>query len=132
MDANPGKVKVVWRNNPLSFHAGAEKTHAAAECAFKQGKFWEYHDDLFSDMQGDRSEPALIARAEKLGLNKAAFQACLASPEAKAAVDKDLAAGVKAGVHGTPATFVNGILVSGAQPFEAFNQAVQTELSKKR
>ncbi|MBP9865638.1 MAG: thioredoxin domain-containing protein [Candidatus Omnitrophica bacterium] len=132
MDANPGKVKVVWRHNPLPFHTGADKTHTAAECAFQQGKFWEYHDDLFSDMQADRSEAGLLARAEKLGLDKAKYQACMTSGQAKAMVDKDLAAGAKAGVRGTPATFINGILVSGAQPFESFNQTVQTELSKKR
>jgi protein-disulfide isomerase len=132
MDANPGKVKVVWRHNPLPFHTGADKTHTAAECAFQQGKFWEYHDDLFSDMKGDRSEAGLLARAEKLGLDKAKYQACMTSGQAKAMVDKDLAAGAKAGVRGTPATFINGILVSGAQPFESFNQTVQTELSKKR
>jgi len=132
MDAHPGKIKVVWRHNPLPFHTGADKTHAAAECAFQQGKFWEYHDDLFSDMQADRSEPALMARAEKLGLDKAKFQTCMTSGQAKAMVDSDLAAGRKVGVRGTPATFVNGTLVTGAQPFDSFNQTVQAELSKKQ
>ncbi len=131
MDTNPGKVKVIWRHNPLPFHTGADKTHTAAECAFQQGKFWEYHDDLFSNMQ-DRGEPGLIARAEKLGLDKAKFQTCLSAGQAKAMVDKDLAAGAKAGVRGTPATFVNGTLVSGAQPIESFNTIIQTELAKKR
>lgn len=82
-------------------------------------------------MQGDRSEPGLLARAERLGLDKTKFQTCMTDGQAKAMMDKDLAAGAKAGVSGTPATFVNGTLVSGAKPFEAFNQAVQNELSKK-
>ena len=129
MDAHPGQIKVVWRSNPLPFHTGADKTAAAAECAHEQGKFWPYHDLLFSNMN-DHSQTALTAAADKVGLDKNRFQECFSSPRSKAAVDKDLAAGAKAGVRGTPASFVNGTLVSGAQPFEAFDQVVKNELAK--
>ena len=131
MDAFPGKVKVVWRHNPLPFHTGADKTHAAAECAFEQGRFWQYHDELFAGQNVDHSDAGLDAIAKKVGLNEGKFKECLSSGRKKAMVDKDLAAGAKAGVRGTPATFVNGVLVSGAQPFEAFKTAIETALNKK-
>ncbi len=131
MEAFPGKIKVVWRSNPLPFHTGADHTAAAAECAHEQGKFWQYHDELFAGQNVDHSDTGLDAIAKKIGLNDGKFKECLSSGRAKAVVDKDLAAGGKAGVRGTPATFINGVLLSGAQPFDAFKAAVEQALNKK-
>ncbi|MCB9799817.1 MAG: thioredoxin domain-containing protein [Candidatus Omnitrophica bacterium] len=128
LEKYPDKVKLVFRHNPLSFHTGADKTHAASECAHEQGKFWPFHDILFGDMGADRSETGLRTIAQKAGLDLKKFDACVTSNKNKGVVDKDLAAGVKAGVRGTPATFVNGYLVSGAQGIEKFEDVIQTIL----
>ena len=125
----PGQVRRVWRHFPLAMHVGSQQTHEASECAFKQGKFWEYHDKLF-ETQGETRDPAgLIKIAEGLKLNKGKFEKCLTTGEAKDQVLKDIAKGSQSGVSGTPAVFVNGQLVEGAQPYQNFEQIVKSKLS---
>jgi protein-disulfide isomerase len=126
-----GKIRRIWRQYPLPMHAGADRTAEASECANEQDKFWEYHDKLF-EVQGASSfdEASLMSLAEQAGLNKKKFEKCLASGKHKDLIQKEIEAGNQAGVRGTPAVFVNGRLVSGAQPYENFDRIVQSELAK--
>jgi len=126
----PGKVKRVWRHYPLSFHAGADRTHEASECAHEQGKFWEYHDKLFLAPGQAGDDATRIRLAEEAGLDKKKFEKCLAGGKYKDLIQKEIKAGNEAGVRGTPAIFVNGSLVSGAQPYENFESAVRNELTR--
>jgi len=123
-----GKVRFVYRDFPLSIHPQAVPAAIAANCAGEQGKYWEYHNKIF-DNQRSLSESNYLQWAEDLGLDKNAFATCLKDPKQKAEVQKDFADGSAAGVSGTPAFFINGRLVSGAQPFSVFEQAIEAELS---
>ena len=114
-----GKVKLVFRDFPLSFHQNAQKAAEAAECAGEQGKFWEMHDLLFE--QGvEGGTVGFKQYAKQLGLNTAKFNECLDSGAMASEVRKDTADGAAAGIQGTPGFLINGKLVSGAQPFSSF------------
>jgi protein-disulfide isomerase len=123
------KVKVVFRHFPLDFHDKAFKAAEASACAEEQGKFWEFHKTLFSN-QSALSIGDLKTHAKTLGLDQAKFDACLDGSKMKVKVDEDMAAGRKAGVNGTPAFFINGILLSGAMPFDEFKKVIDAELSR--
>lgn len=123
----PGKIRLVYKDFPLSFHAGARPAAEAARCAGEQKQFWPYHDLLFlSRPKFDRE--ALIGYAERLQLDKDAFTACFDSSRHKDAVGADMAEGRALGVTGTPTFFVNGRKLVGAQPVEALREAVQSAL----
>jgi len=121
------KVRFVYRHYPLEFHAKARPAAEAAECANAQGKFWEYHDKVFAS--SDLSETKLKAIAGEVGLDQAKFDECLAKHASKDAVDKDMADASGVGVTGTPAFFINGRMISGAQPFEKFKEIIDQELA---
>jgi len=124
------KVKLVFRDFPIdSLHPGASKAHEAARCADEQGKFWAYHDKLFAGPVN--SSPELFNRfAKEVGLEAAAFETCLSSGEHLAAIKKDIEEGQRLGVAGTPAFFINGRPVSGAQPLDAFARVIEDELAR--
>jgi protein-disulfide isomerase len=124
-----GKVRLVFRHYPLDFHPFAQKAAEAGACAQDQGKFWELHDKMFSN-QGKLAVADLKGYAKSLGMDATKFDKCLDSGEKKALVDDDLKAGSAAGVNGTPAFFINGIFINGAQPYEHMKQAVERELRK--
>jgi len=124
-----GKLRLVFRHYPLDFHPFAQKAAEAAACAQDQGKFWELHDKMFSN-QGKLAVADLKGYAKSLGMDATKFDKCLDSGEKKTLVDDDLKAGSAAGVSGTPAFFINGIFVNGAQPYEHMKQAVDRELRK--
>jgi len=109
-------------------HSQAQLAAEAAQCANAQGKFWEYHDQLFANQRALQKED-LEKYAGAVGLDQDAFNTCLESGKTAAEVNADHAAGVQAGVSGTPAFFVNGRFLSGAQPFEAFKQVIDEELA---
>jgi protein-disulfide isomerase len=122
-----GEIRYVIRNFPLtSIHPHAQKAAEAAECAFDQGLFWEYHDKLFAespDLQVDR----LKQYAGEVGLDQAAFSQCLDSGQKRQLVEADFQDAVALGLRGTPGFFVNGRALYGAQPlrmFEAYFQAL--------
>jgi len=125
------KVRLVFRHFPLSFHADAPKAAEAAACADDQKKFWEYHDKLFAN-QGALKVDDLKKHAAELGLDTARFNECLDSGKKAELVKKDTAAGEKVGVSGTPAFFINGVVLSGAVPAEEFKSIIDAELSKKK
>ncbi|MFO0724532.1 MAG: thioredoxin domain-containing protein [Myxococcota bacterium] len=124
------KVAIAFKHYPLPFHPNAKPAAIAAMAAQRQGKFWEMHDKMFANQQA-LSKDSYIAWAKELGLNVDKFTKDLDDPEIAKAVDEDMAEGSKFGVNGTPASFVNGRLVSGAQPFEAFQAIIDEELKKK-
>ncbi len=124
------KVRVVFRDFPLPFHAQAQKASEAAHCASDQGKFWEMHGKLFAN-QSSLEVPALKGYAHDLGLDQGKFDKCLDSGEKAKLVEANRKAGEEAGVSGTPAFFVNGVLISGAQPFESFKSLIDGELAQK-
>ncbi len=124
-----GKVKFIYRDFPLSFHQNAQKAAEASECAKDQGKFWEMHDKLFTDgVAGGVGSFKQFAR--DLGLNGETFNTCLDTNAKRGEVQKDFQDGQRAGVQGTPGFFVNGQEVSGAQPFQVFQQIIEAELAK--
>lgn len=131
-----GKVKFVYRDFPLSFHQGAAPAAEGAECAEEQGKFWELHDTIFEEQEKQGSGTIQFTAddvkkwAAKIGLNTSKFNQCLDSGKYKAEVEKDIADGTTAGATGTPALFINGRLVVGAQPFAAFKVVIDEELKK--
>ena len=123
-----GKVKFVYRDFPLSFHANAQKAAEAAECAGEQGKYFEMNKKLF---EGGVSGGVTSFKqyASDIGLDKTEFNTCLDSGTMAPEVQKDFIDGQKAGVSGTPAFFINGKLLTGAQPFSAFKQIIDGELA---
>ena len=125
------KIRLVYRDFPLPFHPNARPASEAANCANAQGKFWDYHAKLFAN-QSALSEDNLKTYAKDVGLDSAKFDQCLAQKPYKGAIDKDIEDGTKAGVNGTPAFFVNGRVLSGAQPFDKFKEVIDDELAAKK
>jgi protein-disulfide isomerase len=121
------KVKLVYMDFPLSFHEHAMGAATAARCAADQGKFWEYHDQLFEN-QSKLDPNDLKATAKKVGLDETKFDQCLASDKVKDEINADVEQGHNLGVDGTPAFFINGRPLSGAQPATAFSQVIDEEL----
>jgi len=128
-DTYGDKVRVVFRHFPLQIHPEAQKAGEAAACAGEQGKFWEMHDRLFAN-QSALQVADLKAHAAGLGLDAEAFGRCLDSARHAAAVQRDVEEGAEYGVSGTPAFFINGRPLVGAQPFESFAQVIDDELER--
>jgi protein-disulfide isomerase len=124
-------VKLIYREYPLPNHPNARPASEAGQCANEQGKFWPYHDKLFANQQRLGASD-LKQYAVDLGLDGAKFNACVDSHKYAAVVEADIAAGNEVGVNGTPAFFINGRMISGAQPFEAFKKIIDEELETKR
>jgi protein-disulfide isomerase len=123
------KVRLVFRQFPLSFHQNAEKAAEASLCALDQGKFWEMHDAMFAN-QNALEVPQLKAKAAELGMNADTFNKCVDSGAKAAAVQADQKAGSAAGVSGTPAMFVNGRFINGAVPLEQITTVIDDELRR--
>jgi len=123
-----GQVSLAYRDFPLrGLHSQAELAAEASRCAVEQEKFWEYHDLLFGNP--DKLNRAGVAgMAQSLGLNEKQFEACLSSGKYTKQIEQDLQDGIRAGVEGTPGIFINGILLSGAQPEAAFEKIIRAEL----
>jgi len=123
------KVRLVFRNFPLSIFPNARLAAEASLCAQEQDRFWDYHDVLF-DHQRELRPVDLSRYALEIGLDGTAFDACLASGRFADAVSDDLKSGEHFGVTGTPAFFINGRPLTGAQPFSAFQQIIDDELER--
>jgi protein-disulfide isomerase len=124
------RVRFAFRHFPLDFHQQAAKAGEGVACAGEQGKFWEMHDLLWTNT-AKLQVPDLKAHAATLGIDAAAFGQCLDSGRHSRLVAGDLEAGQGYGVSGTPAFFVNGRPLVGAQPFEAFAQVIDDELARQ-
>jgi len=127
------EVAIIFRHMPLtSIHPNAQKSAEASECAADQGKFVEMHDILFESGVAGGSE-TYKEYAVQLGLNAEQFNSCLDSGEKAEKVRADLASAQAAGARGTPYFVIvgedkKGTPISGAQPFEAFQQIIDSKL----
>ncbi len=129
MDEYSGKVRMVWKDMPLPFHQNARPAATLARVAHDKGKFWEAHDKLFANQQAlERSN--LETYAGELGLNVAQVKAALDTDRYKKEIEADMAEGAKVGARGTPAFFINGVNLAGAQPYERFKEIIDAELKK--
>ncbi len=122
-------VRIVFKHMPLSIHPQAKGAHAAAEAAHKQGKFWEMHDLIFEN-QRQLNDQKYLDYAKQIGLDTERFQKDAKSSAVLSRVEADTAEAGKLGVTGTPAFFINGRFLSGAQPFESFKRLIDDELKK--
>lgn len=123
-----GKVGFYVRHFPLySIHPNAENASIAAECAKEQDKFVQMHDTLFANQKA-LTVADLKKHAATIGLNTTQFNSCLDSKKYKANVDRDAKLGDASGVSGTPAFFINGKFISGAQAFATFKSTIDAEL----
>jgi protein-disulfide isomerase len=125
------KIRFVYRHYPLPNHPFARPAAEAAACAGEQGKFWPYHDRLFANPT-KLSDGDLKQHAAELGLNTGQFNSCVDTHKLKGLVDTDVKDGEEAGVNGTPAFYINGRMISGAQPYEVFKKIIDEELAAKK
>ncbi|WP_257460913.1 DsbA family protein [Archangium lipolyticum] len=123
------KLRVVMKENPLSFHPRAKPAALAALAAGEQGKYWEYHDKLFSNAKA-LEDADLEKYATEIGLDLNRWKADLTNPKLSALIDRDQALAGKLGANGTPAFFINGRFLSGAQPIDNFKAIIDEELGK--
>jgi protein-disulfide isomerase len=121
------KIRLVHMDFPLPFHAHAMDAANAARCANDQGKFWQFHDALFAN-QSKLAPADLKAEAKALGMNTTQFDACFDKAKYTAQIKADQAAGQKVEVDGTPAFFIDGRPLTGAQPMPKFEELIQDEL----
>jgi protein-disulfide isomerase len=129
----PDKVRMIWKNNPLPFHQNAKPAAEAAAGAFALGgndAFWKWHDTAFKNQSALGTDSYIKWAADSGVKDAAAFKAGLDSHKWADKVEKDLNDGKAAGVQGTPAFFVNGVFINGAQPFDNFKKTIDQELSK--
>jgi protein-disulfide isomerase len=130
LDRYPQQVTLVFRDFPLDkLHPRARRAAEAARCAHEQGKFWKYHDLLFTNAPRASSED-LRTYAEQVGLDGEKFQVCLSDGGQQAAVQQDVVDGARLGITGTPMFFINGRPLSGAIPLERFVQVIEEELAR--
>jgi protein-disulfide isomerase len=124
------KVRIVWKDFPLTqIHPQAFKASEAAHCAGEQGKYWEYHDQLFANQQA--LQPTDLKRyATDLSLEATKFNECLDSSKYGERVRDGVAQGTGLGVNSTPTIYINGRVLAGAQPYEAFVAVIDEELKK--
>ncbi len=124
------KVRFVYRHFPLtSIHPDALPSALAAECANEQGKFWDYHDYLFSH-QSDLSHNALVSYATQVQVpDIKQFTTCFDSQKYMSTIQSDLTDGTGYSVSGTPTFFINGNILVGAQPYQVFASAIDHELA---
>ncbi len=126
------RLRIVHMDYPIDqLHPQARVGHLAARCAGEQGKFWPYHDALYAAPPSGAPED-LKKLARQTGVELNSFEACLASGKYAAAVEGDIDQGTRAGVNGTPAFFINGRLLGGAQPLEQFVRVIEEELGQRR
>ena len=129
MDTYKDDVKIVWRNEPLSFHPNAMPAAKAAMAAHKQGKFWQMHDLMFAHQQ-ELSDAKYAEWAMQIGLDFPRWQKDKDSPEVAAQIQKDNSYGQSVGADGTPSFFINGRFISGAMPFDSFKTVIDEQIKK--
>ncbi|MBI4122002.1 MAG: DsbA family protein [Parcubacteria group bacterium] len=133
IDTYGDDIRFVYRHLPLnSIHPQAQKAAEASECAADQGKFWQFHDKVFAnqDLVSAGGVVQFKKWAGEIGLNTAKFNTCLDSGSKAAVVQADEDSAQAAGVTSTPAFFINGISVVGAQPFSVFQNVIDEQLAQ--
>ena len=126
------KIQIVFRQFPLtSIHANAQRAAEASLCAHDQKHFWEVHNILFEN-QRELTEENILAKITPLKLDMEKFRECLASGRHKSEIREDIRAGSAAGADSTPTLFINGIYLSGVQPYETIAAIIDKELRLKQ
>ena len=125
-----GQVRFVYKHYAI---LGQESSRSAeaSECIAEQGKFWEYHDAIFADQATTRStldDPRLAELAGQVGVDTTAFEECLASGRYTAQISQQSLSVQALGFRGTPSFLINGVALTGAQPFEVFQQVIEEQL----
>jgi len=130
MERYDGQIRHVFKNLPLPMHQQAQLAGEAALCAQDQDKFWEFHDWLFAN-QRTMNRESMIAEAGELGMNADLFTACISDGTYQERVDADMKEARGFGITGTPGFMINGRVLTGAQPLEAFETIIDEELTLK-
>ncbi|MEK7703472.1 MAG: thioredoxin domain-containing protein [Myxococcota bacterium] len=130
-DTYKNDVRVVFKHNPLGFHQRAMPAALAAECGNEQGKFWQMHDTMFANQQ-KLEDADLEGYAKQAGLDMGRFKSCYSTQKYKSRIEEQQRQGMTLGARGTPAFFINGRFLSGAQPFPAFQALIDEELKKAK
>lgn len=128
LENNPDKVKLVFKNFPLSFHKQALPAAQAALAAHNQGKFWEFHDRIFA--AGPLQDDTYKKIATALGLDMTKFEADQKSPLIRSRIMNDLQQGRQAEVNSTPSIFINGWRFEGQRTPQGFQQKIDEELAQ--
>ncbi len=123
------QIRWVFRDYPLPFHQNAMFAHIAANCAYKQNKFWEIFKLLFENT-GNLTREKVLELSKMVELDQTQFNQCIADKDGSVRneIESDVQDGQKVGVNGTPAFFINGIFVEGAQGYEVFERIIEEEL----
>ena len=130
LDKYPDSVKVVFKHYPLSFHKQAFPAALASMAAAEQGKFWEYHDQLFLN-QNSLSNEKYQEIAQSLGLDMKKFSLDIMRPSLRQKVELDVADAQKAGVTGTPTIFVNGRKLK-SRDLTGISKLIDDELAEEK
>ncbi|HET7824445.1 MAG TPA: thioredoxin domain-containing protein [Anaeromyxobacter sp.] len=125
----PGKVRLVWKHQPLPMHPSALPAAIASEAAREQGKFWPLHDRMFQNQQS-LDEASLARYAKEAGLDVPRFQKAVAARKGEARIQEDQKLAASVDANGTPTMFFNCRQVVGARPFEQLKAAAEEELKK--
>jgi protein-disulfide isomerase len=128
LDKYPDSVKIVYKHYPLSFHKEALQAALASLAAAAQGRFWEYHDELYLN-QNSLSKEKYIEIAKNLGLDLKKFSLDIMRPSLRKKVEEDIQDAQKAGVTGTPAIFVNGRQLK-IRDFQTLSKLIDAELAE--
>jgi protein-disulfide isomerase len=129
---NTGKARFVFRHFAI-LGKHSEQAALASECAAEQGKFWEYHDQLFKNQGGLAfTEAKLKQYARDIGLNVGAFGTCLGNGKYKEKVERESGAAANLGGRGTPFFVVNQRPLVGAQPYSVFQKMIDEELESAK
>jgi len=121
----------VFKHNPLGFHPNAMPAALAAECAREQGKFWQISELMFANQQ-QLSPDNYEKWAQQVGVDMGRFKKCFADQKYKSRIEEDQRTSMQLGARGTPAFFINGRFLSGAQPQPAFEALIDEELKKAK
>ena len=130
LDTYPESVKVVFKNYPLSFHKQAMPAALAAMAAAEQGRFWEYHDELFLNQERLNGK-TFLEIAQNMGLDLDRFSLDMMRPSLRKKIEQDVADAKKVKVTGTPAIFVNGRQLK-KRDFSSISKLIDAELLKKK
>jgi protein-disulfide isomerase len=129
---NAGKVRFVYKHFAI-LGPESNRSAEASECAAEQGQFWDFHDVVFADQVTNHSSldaDQLVKLAGTVGLDTTTFRECLDAGRYTGLITQESLSVQSLGIRGTPAFLVNGVFISGAQPFEVFQQVIEEQLKK--
>jgi protein-disulfide isomerase len=128
LEKNPSTVKIVYKNFPLSSHKYAITAAVAALAAGRQGKFWQFHDELYL-IYRELNDQKIFEIAQKLALDLEQFQTDIKDPAIQQMIQQDYQEGVRNGVKGIPTVYLNGKKMRSRNP-DDFQIAIDKELAK--